>query len=61
MLTEREQYVIMRSFGFDGSNGMTLDKIGRSMGLTRERIRQIREMALLKLKTRPAVKRLKLS
>lgn len=61
VLTDREQYVIMRSFGFDGSNGMTLDKIGRSMGLTRERIRQIREMALLKLKTRPAVKRLKLS
>ena len=58
VLTEREQYVVMKSFGFDGSNGMTLDKIGRSLGLTRERIRQIREVALLKLRTRPQIKRM---
>ena len=57
-LSEREQYVLIRSFGLDGGPGMTLDKIGKSLGLTRERIRQIREVALMKLKSKPIIRSL---
>lgn len=58
ILTDRERYVITKIFGLDGGPGMTLDKIGKSLGLTRERIRQIKEMAITKLGSRPAMKAL---
>jgi RNA polymerase primary sigma factor len=38
---------------------MTLEKIGALMGVTRERIRQIRERAFEKLRNAPEVKHLK--
>ena len=39
--------------------GMTLADIGRSMGLTRERVRQIEQGAVKKIKTHPATQFLK--
>ena len=45
-LPEKEQTVIVSRFGLDGSEARTLEEIGREMGLTRERVRQI-EMAAL--------------
>jgi len=48
-LEEREQYIIRRYFGLDGNEPMTLEQIGRLMGVTRERVRQIKEKALKKL------------
>jgi RNA polymerase sigma factor (sigma-70 family) len=45
-LPEKEQTVIVSRFGLDGSEARTLEEIGREMGLTRERVRQIEMNAL---------------
>ena len=49
VLTPREQKIISLRFGLAGKEALTLDVVGESMGLTRERIRQIEQGALLKL------------
>ena len=49
-LGDREQYVIRRYFGLDGNEALTLDRIGSLIGVTRERVRQIKESALSKLR-----------
>ncbi|HBR17869.1 MAG: hypothetical protein A3G39_02050 [Deltaproteobacteria bacterium RIFCSPLOWO2_12_FULL_43_16] len=50
MLDDRERTVISRRFGFDKKESQTLQSIGKSIGVSRERIRQIEEKALNKLK-----------
>lgn len=50
-LSDREQDIVRRRFGLGGHDIETLDKIGESHKLTRERIRQIENVALVKLKT----------
>jgi RNA polymerase primary sigma factor len=50
VLTPREQQVIRMRYGFDGGNEYTLQQIGASFSLTRERIRQIEVEALRKLR-----------
>ncbi|MEE8133797.1 MAG: RNA polymerase sigma factor RpoD/SigA [Gemmatimonadales bacterium] len=53
-LTPREQRILYLYYGLEeGSEGMTLEKIGEIMGVTRERIRQIRERAFEKLRESP--------
>jgi RNA polymerase primary sigma factor len=49
VLNERERRIIQMYFGMDG-HSMTLEQIGDEYGLTKERIRQIKEKALRKLK-----------
>ncbi|ROP77406.1 RNA polymerase sigma factor (sigma-70 family) [Frigoribacterium sp. PhB107] len=49
-LSDNERSVIVLRFGLDGVEGRTLDEIGRTMGLTRERIRQIESKAKSKLR-----------
>jgi len=49
-LTEREARVVRLYFGIGGSDPCTLEAIGREFGLTRERIRQIKQKALEKLR-----------
>lgn len=49
-LDEREQKVIRLYFGLGGGAEMTLEEIGKKFRLTRERIRQIKEKALRKLR-----------
>ncbi|MFH1570799.1 MAG: RNA polymerase sigma factor RpoD/SigA [Gemmatimonadota bacterium] len=49
-LDGRERYVIQRYFGLDGDEPLTLDQIGEYLGVTRERIRQIKERALSRLR-----------
>jgi Sigma-70, region 4 len=50
-LTDREAAVIELRFGLDGqSGGRTLEEVGIVLGVTRERIRQIEEKALLELR-----------
>jgi RNA polymerase primary sigma factor len=49
-LTPRESDVIRLFFGLDGRPAMTLEEIGEQFELTRERVRQIKEKALRRLK-----------
>lgn len=50
VLTAREQQVIRLRFGIGVDEAWTLEQVGRSMSVTRERIRQIEVVALKKLK-----------
>jgi RNA polymerase primary sigma factor len=50
-LDTREEKILRLYFGIDGAAPFTLEQIGAQMGLTRERIRQIKERALAKLRT----------
>lgn len=50
LLTDKEQKVLRAFFGIDGSQEMTLDEIGEKYNLTRERVRQIKEKALRRLR-----------
>jgi RNA polymerase primary sigma factor len=48
-LTERERHVIVLRYGLDGQEPRTLEQIGRRLGLTRERVRQIEVESLRRL------------
>ena len=50
-LTERERKILVLYYGLDDGEEMTLEQIGELLGVTRERIRQIRNRAFDKLKT----------
>ncbi len=49
-LKERESKILRLYFGLDGADPMTLEDIGTLLQITRERVRQIKEKALLKLR-----------
>lgn len=49
-LTQREQDVVRLYFGLNGSHPMTLEEIGEKFDLTRERVRQVKEKAIRRLK-----------
>jgi RNA polymerase primary sigma factor len=49
-LKEREGKILRLYFGLDGQEPMTLEEIGSLLGITRERVRQIKEKALLRLR-----------
>jgi RNA polymerase primary sigma factor len=48
-LPEREREVLTMRYGLDGAEPRTLEQIGRSLGLTRERVRQIELDSLRRL------------
>jgi RNA polymerase primary sigma factor len=58
-LDEREAEVIRLSFGIGTNHKATLEEIGEKFSLTRERIRQIKEKALKKLRNKKGSGRLK--
>ena len=49
-LTQREADVVRLYFGLNGGHPMTLEEIGEKFDLTRERVRQIKEKAIRRLK-----------
>jgi RNA polymerase primary sigma factor len=49
-LTEREMKIIKLRFGLEGEGPFTLEETGRMLGITRERVRQIQEKAIAKLR-----------
>lgn len=51
-LTDKEKDIIVRSFGLGDKEPETLEKIGKRYGITRERVRQIRERAIIKMRKR---------
>ena len=58
-LTEKEQKIINLRFGLTTGEEMTLEQIGKEFNVTRERIRQIEEKALRKLRHPSKLKKLK--
>ncbi|HBE46889.1 MAG TPA: RNA polymerase subunit sigma-70 [Spirochaetaceae bacterium] len=51
-LSEREQIVLQLRYGLNGEGPKTLEETGHALGITRERVRQIQEQALEKIKQR---------
>lgn len=49
-LTNREKDIINKYYGLDGSEPMTLEEIGDELGITKERVRQLNEKCLKKLR-----------
>ena len=49
-LTEKQREVVIRRFGLRGHESSTLEEVGREIGLTRERVRQIQVEALKRLR-----------
>jgi RNA polymerase primary sigma factor len=58
-LPPRDAKVLRLYFGLDDGQSRTLEEIGRMMGVTRERIRQLRDRALLRLREGETGERLK--
>lgn len=58
-LPPRDAKVLRLYFGLDDGNSRTLEEIGRMMGVTRERIRQLRDRALTRLREGDTGERLK--
>lgn len=50
VLDDRQQYVLTRRYGLDDSEYRTLSTVGKEMGLSRERVRQIERDALQRLR-----------
>jgi RNA polymerase primary sigma factor len=50
VLDERERKILNSRFGLDGSRPKTLEEVGEKFGVTRERIRQLQNIALAKLR-----------
>jgi len=55
-LSDREQIVVKLRFGLDDGTPRSLEEIGRILGVTRERVRQVEEKALKKLRASSAPK-----
>ena len=49
-LNPRDAYILRNFFGLNGYNAQPIDQIGDDIGLTRERVRQIKDQSLEKLK-----------
>jgi RNA polymerase primary sigma factor len=58
-LKPREREVIIMRFGLDDGNSKTLEEVGRRFDVTRERIRQIEQKALRKLRIPTRSKKIK--
>src|SRR5881296_3280684 len=50
VLDKRERKIISQRFGLDGGEPKTLEDVGKDFGVTRERIRQLQNIALAKLR-----------
>ncbi len=58
-LTDREMKIIKLRFGLDDQGPFTLEQTGKMLGITRERVRQIQEKAIAKLRHFELIKDLK--
>lgn len=60
VLSNREYEIISMYYGINGNPSMSLDEIGRRLHLTSERVRQVKNKALRKLKKTDGIKKLKI-
>jgi RNA polymerase primary sigma factor len=58
-LTPRERKILNMRFGLEGEIPHTLEEVGQEFGVTRERVRQIQQRAIEKIKEHKRVKELK--
>ena len=58
-LNEREKRIIQLRYGLSGEGPLTLEETGKMLGITRERVRQIQEKSINKLKSFPSIRELK--
>jgi RNA polymerase primary sigma factor len=58
-LSEREMKIIQLRFGLAGEGPLTLEETGKLLGITRERVRQIQEKAIFKLRNLKELQELK--
>jgi RNA polymerase primary sigma factor len=58
-LTKRERQIIQLRFGLMGDGPRTLQETGRILGITRERVRQIQEKAIQKLRSQKLIQNLR--
>lgn len=59
ILTDREQAILRERFGLNDGRSKTLEQLGKLFGFSKERIRQIEDIALKKLRDSNAMKHLK--
>jgi len=59
VLDEREKEIIKMRYGLDGEEPKTLEEVGEKLGISRERVRQLEQRALKKLKAVALKKHLK--
>lgn len=60
-VSERERFIISDYYGLNGENPRTLDEIGEEFNLTKERIRQLNEKTLKKMRSNALRKNVSLS
>jgi len=58
-LNDREKRIIQLRYGLSGEGPLTLEETGKMLGITRERVRQIQEKAIARLKSFPEILELK--
>ncbi len=57
-LTERDRAILVLSFGLGTNHALSLEEIAEKFGLTRERVRQIKDKALERIRKKPAIMKL---
>ena len=57
-IPDRERFIVSDYYGLDGAKPKTLDEIGQEFNLTKERVRQLNEKALKKMRSNALLKNL---